>query len=102
MHRFIASLLTNSFVYPCYNAIKLPSHCSIFFLKSLNMYEFLQNGRRLGTYLEKMSIKEIIFIDDGYLTFFVQIFYFVGFGLFCLESVLSIWVIQVSFQFHLL
>jgi hypothetical protein len=26
----------------------------------------------------------------------LQIFYFVGFGLFCLESLLSIWVIQVS------
>jgi hypothetical protein len=27
----------------------------------------------------------------------VGIFYFIGFGLFCLESVVSIWVIQVSF-----
>ena len=26
----------------------------------------------------------------------LQIFYFIGFGLFCLESVVSIWVIQVS------
>ena len=26
----------------------------------------------------------------------VQIFYFIGFGLFALESLLSIWVIQVS------
>jgi hypothetical protein len=26
----------------------------------------------------------------------LQIFYFVGFGLFCLESLLSMWVIQVK------
>ena len=29
--------------------------------------------------------------------FDMQIFYFVGFGLFCLESLLSMWVIQVKF-----
>jgi hypothetical protein len=29
---------------------------------------------------------------------YLLIFYFVGFGLFCLESLLSIWVIQVSFS----
>jgi len=28
--------------------------------------------------------------------FDMQIFYFVGFGLFCLESLLSMWVIQVK------
>lgn len=31
----------------------------------------------------------------------LQVFYFIGFGLFCLESVLSIWVIQVNCSLYL-
>lgn len=34
---------------------------------------------------------------------FLQIFYLVGFGLFCLEALLSLWVLQVrdnSFDLH--
>lgn len=37
-------------------------------------------------------------VDGCFLTMllFLQIFYFIGFALFCLESLLSIWVIQVG------
>ena len=64
-------------------------------------YRILNLWRRSCTKLISISFCTLIFMLQYYkliadtVLLFVQIFYFIGFGMFCLESVLSIWVIQV-------
>lgn len=40
----------------------------------------------------------IFWVNDRTNISLLQIFYFIGFGLFCLESMLSVWVIQVQYS----
>ncbi|KAK2989226.1 hypothetical protein RJ640_024469 [Escallonia rubra] len=57
--------------------------------------DVLSNHALVGFVSMAIMRKEVGFNAGSYL----QIFYFIGFGFFCLESLISIWVIQQVYMY---